>query len=106
MMRSANGWMPLPNRRITPCQKGNQPSPLNIEHASYDGHTTEIALQFIPVVTIINAEYLVLGHAQLRVGFIRELTHLDTEKVFHSLKDGDDSALNHCDNIWCCVVDV
>ena len=68
--------MPLFSLRITLCGKNVQAIFRSMWHETYDGNTTEITLQFIPVVAIINAQNLVLYGTY--INDLRELReHID-----------------------------
>lgn len=40
------------------------------------------------------------------VKIVWQVTYLNAKKMLHTLKDGDNSTLDHCDNIWRRVVDI
>lgn len=61
MIRSANGWMPVSNARMT-LYRGyvSQSGRVMIGKCTDDEYAAEIALQVVPVVPVINTKDLVL----------------------------------------------
>lgn len=100
--------MPLFSLRITLCGKNVQAVFRSMWHETYDGNTTEITLQFIPVVAIINAQNLVLYErlSMTCVNCKNISTYMHAEEMLHSLKDCDNRVLNDGNDVGRGVRDV